>query len=301
MYTIDTLGILCSQGGCGGHSIAAVCGNHLLVSFEPTSNACISFTAPRLLNVLHSRSARAVRASNHQYSFHDVVLSISRKFRMLQFTPGLRHRPFTVLLHMTLSFLSYMYPRPTMHKYSLLLILETLYFSRTTVPARTWIQSESSSESNSGAFGSLSNWYSNLPLTFARKASLIRSCVSSASAPSGSARSTETAMPSLPGPSCSTKSKRPSVVNRVMPLNVSCLRFSLVQHVQASAHVPHIELAITPSHSQATNVGENCVRYSIPSDSQFFQMRQALGQQRQMLVAEVVRDTCKSQHTEFLK
>lgn len=48
MYSIDALGVLCSQ--CGGccHSIAAMSGDHFLVGFKPAGSSRISF------NVYHS-------------------------------------------------------------------------------------------------------------------------------------------------------------------------------------------------------------------------------------------------------
>jgi hypothetical protein len=79
---IDALCVLRREGRCGRHGVAAMDGNDLLVRLEAPVRTCVSHSlinSPDLINAtgmaiasregfIDIRSARAIRAGNHQHS-----------------------------------------------------------------------------------------------------------------------------------------------------------------------------------------------------------------------------------------
>lgn len=66
----DALRVLRSEGGCGGHCIAAMGCNDLLVGFEPAVRSALVAKLAEHVAAPDSRSARAVRAGYHQHALH---------------------------------------------------------------------------------------------------------------------------------------------------------------------------------------------------------------------------------------
>jgi len=65
-----SLGVLCSEGSRRGHGITAVSSDHFLISLEASAQITLATKQTEYSNRHGLRSARTIRARDHQYALH---------------------------------------------------------------------------------------------------------------------------------------------------------------------------------------------------------------------------------------